>query len=760
MIDAAAQHDPIRTKSTYRIATDSMMLPKQFLMIPLALHCNPQSISSRRHLIWRVIWRWLSLVLLSLAGTSIFFCMPQTLLAQEESPTEQSAIGPQQEFNTSLTVQEQSGELTVATEQVITIGLTDDPLLQQLGTLLEVILSDQGHHVVTKNYVDLPALLIALERAEISMGLALPVDALVLHYRLPLNALPTDTVRMLQLVDNMAGKKDMHWLAATLVAHNYRLFTFSEGNAPPGATAPEEETSATEFTTLPELAEQIERGNLAPTICLESDVQPLWATIEDAFIETYLLPLGQMQSQVLREPITIEGALRDGCDLFFGSDRNPFTTNGELSLIPLTDPDRFFPQNHPSLVAHRSTMENWPELDESWSALVNVVDERTLTELESIEAESRQNEESSTSAGETIQAGAAKRNAAAYQFLITHGLVELPTITVSTRDETAQNILGAIVVQLMESAGYSVIDQTGALNAVDAISEIEAGKADVVIALLGEVLTLHYAVPLDRLPAERSAALALLNESQADPTVTILQPVDFSLTRVLLVDKDLAGLGVTTLSRLAAYMNQFEAPFTICTDSEFFSHPITGLAELETFYGFHFAPAKIRLMDEDTIFTAIQEGQCQVTVGTITDGRIAAWNLLPLRDDNGFFPPNHPLTVINQSLLTRQPQLAERLERYIPLLDTATMQGLTTLVELGADGIDASGDELSTMQAAQAFLEDHNLLEPGSQQPNEPLDSDDEAASGLVEIGPPDEGLFDSFEELPGLSTTTEDSDE
>ena len=608
-----------------------------------------------------------------------------------------------------------TAEAATDTAQVIIIGITEEPLQQQVGALLERLLLERGHHVVTKSYRDSKAILDALEGTEIGLGLASPVDALVLHYGLPLNALPTDSDRLLQFVDNMAARKQSQWLTALPMNQDYALFTVRDERERQENDSPTETTTA----TFGEIVEQWQRSVEPVTVCHAERYRSLWPKIAEALSQSYQFAPDQVQGKVINTPASAESLADAGCALWFGAQSTVLADAGATTLTMIADTDYFFPPNHPSLVVREATIESMPDIASTWAALVNVIDKDALTQLQEL----RQGQDVNT--GEVADA---PDEAAAFQFLLDRGLVQLPVITIGTRDETTQEILGAIVMHLLASAGYPVTDLLGALSAVDLIDEAVAGNADIVIVPMGEALTLHSALPLDDLPKDRAAALTLLNSDRDAPSFVIMQPVDFSLARVLLVDRDLAGLGITTLSRLTTYMNRFEAPFSICVDSEFFSHPATGLGELEAFYGFQFAPEKILLMDEDTIFSAIQEGQCQVTVGTSTDGRIAAWNLLPLRDDKAFFPPNQPLTIVRRALFQRLPQLATLLESYVPLLDTATMQQLTTLVELGPDGVAANGDEQSPQQAARVFLEEYNLLGAPAASDDTPSRDEEEAA--------------------------------
>lgn len=727
-----------------------MMIAKNFsfctlacqrpLLLGQALRRNSQSHKSLSTARWQIVLFALVIVY-SVAGS-------QVLLAQETpSPPSLELDAP---LAVTPTATDQGANTpVVATEPIVTLGLTNDPLQRQVGDLLEAMLVDQGYHVVRKVYTDLPALLTALDRADISLGLARPVDALVLHYHLPLTALPTDMERLLQLVDSMAQKKDVTWLTPMLVSEDYALFEVANSGGSQSSLASGRDI----VVTLPQMAKQMQSNAKQFNLCLAAADQPLWSAIEPVLVESYTLPVTQLVQQIVESPLTAETLTNGRCDLLFAPAQSTLPTESAAVLSVVTDPDHFFPPNHPSLVVQQSLLEQFPALPDLWATLSATMNEAALAELQNAyTAALAATGESNAAAGDSehVLAEVTPQERVAYHFLLNHTILHLPTITVGSRDETAQDLLGEIIVQLLMAAGYPVVDQVGALNVVDVVDVVETTDNSIAVALVGEMLTLHDGVPLAKLPRDLVEALTILRDTDQAQNFTILQPLDFSLARVLLVDKDLAGLGITTLSRLAAYTNRFDAPFTICIDSEFYSHPITGLGELEEFYGFHFDPAKILLMDEDTIFTAIQERQCQVTVGTITDGRVVAWNLLPLLDDDGFFPPNHPLTIINNRLLTSQPQLVTLLGTFVPFLDTATMQQLTALVELGADGQSGSGDEMSPADVARAFLAEHNL--PVQNEGAEEGVAHDE--SGVVVVKELAAEQLNAFEELPDLPST------
>lgn len=641
---------------------------------------------------------------------------PQTLLAQTSPPVTTTVVVPM-EF----------------VQEPLVIGTSGEATQQALGTFMSLLLLDQGIAVTNTTFLDSESLLTAVDLGQIDLAIARPVDALTRHYGLPLNALPTDSERLRQLVDSQAAAAGTTWLTPTLLSQNYALMSVEKVEK---ADAP------STIISLPQLASFQTTTGTSLTICADEEDGALLANTLAALEATYTIHVEPEQQQLLSTDKLAQALATGSCDLYFGQSMVHPTDLAKVTLHALPDPDQFFPPNQLMLVTQRTTLAAQPAILRAWDALARVIDEPTVAQF--LADESPINNDSPPT-GETQPVdGPISTPESAYQFLLTLGLIQLPTITVGSRDETTQQLMGAMIVQLLQAAGYPVIDQTGTLGTADVVAQVESGDADIVIALLGDMLTIHSALPLDALPKDVNEAMQMIKSQQSDQSLAAMNPAAFSLTKVLIVDKDLAGLGITTISRLATYMNSYEAPFSFCVDSDFFSHPVMGLSGLEEFYGFHFDPNKILLMDEDTIFPAIQERQCQVTVGTITDGRVAAWHLLPLRDDKGFFPLNNPLPVTRQPLLTRQPRLAEQLERYLPYLDTTTMQQLTSEVELGADGLYLSGDEASTAEVAKTFLATHQLLVPT-------VTADNGATSGLLEIDQLDAGQLEEFEELPGL---------
>ncbi|MEZ4622557.1 MAG: glycine betaine ABC transporter substrate-binding protein [Caldilineaceae bacterium] len=606
--------------------------------------------------------------------------------------------------------------LAVPVEQpLVTLGTEPGHVQQQLNELYRTLLHEHGYVVKRIAYPDSYALLHALAAGEVDLAIARPVDALVVHYQLPLNALPTDNQRLSQLINRMADQEQLTWLTAALLDTSHAIFARTDNEttrANPGQA----------LTNLPQLQQYFARsGNRVPlVVCgMESQSTQLVETIA-ALTESYDIPSTGLVPLFFNSASLTGVIAQSECDLFFGLAAEIPLAEPSLPLRRLADPDNFFPTNQPTLVVRQAVLTAHADLAERWDELVPLVDQATLARFDTIAPLPIDPVDAETTFdhggaevpidGEVASTTMSSITVASYQFLLEEGLLEPPTITVGSRNEAAQQLLGTMIVQLVQDAGFPVVDRTGFIGTADLLGEVEDGNVDIVVALLGEMLTIHSGLAVDTLPSTLDESMALARRQQDGHPLVLLEPATFSLTQVLLVEKKLAALGITTLSRLATYMNRFDAPFTLCIDSDFFSRPVAGLADLEDVYAFHFDPQKIRFMDDDTLLSAVQERRCQVTVGTMTDGRAAAWDLVPLQDDQGVFPLNNPLPVLQQDLAERHPALTAQLNRLPLLLDSATMQQLTRRVELGADGLYLSGDEETPTTVAHDFLLTNQLL--------------------------------------------------
>ena len=284
-------------------------------------------------------------------------------------------------------------------------------------------------------------------------------------------------------------------------------------------------------------------------------------------------------------------------------------------------------------------------------------------------------------------------------------------IIVGSGDFTEQFVLAHITMQLLQHDGFEVIDQTGLGNTSLAHEGLRKGEVDIYWEYTGTALSEFHNVPAASLPSDPQAgwsAVSALDQKHHD--IIWLSPSLFNDTYTLMIRQGTIQDGLTTIDDLARFMNENDAPLTLCVEDNFYSVG-DGLFPLMERYQFQFREENIFLVGYDQLYEELRAGNCDVAEGFSTDGRISAWNFQILADSRGFFPAYNAAPLVRGALLDAHPQIAQRLDNIGRYLDTPTMTRLNALVDLGLDGERATGDEMTPDQVARQFIEEADLLQ-------------------------------------------------
>ena len=158
-----------------------------------------------------------------------------------------------------------------------------------------------------------------------------------------------------------------------------------------------------------------------------------------------------------------------------------------------------------------------------------------------------------------------------------------------------------------------------------------------------------------------------------------LPPLGFQNTYAIAVRRETAQkLGLTTLTDLARVGNTLTAGLT----ADFIGRP-DGLPGLEKAYGLHFRA--IRALLPAVKYRALASGDVDVIDGYSTDGFIARYDLVILKDDKRFFPPYEAAALLSPALQRDLPAAAGALTELSGLLTEGGMRRLNQRVEV--DGI-------------------------------------------------------------------------
>lgn len=109
------------------------------------------------------------------------------------------------------------------------------------------------------------------------------------------------------------------------------------------------------------------------------------------------------------------------------------------------------------------------------------------------------------------------------------------------------------------------------------------------------------------------------------------------------------------------------------------------------------------ILNAGLLYRAVAEGEVDLISGYSTDGRVQAYNLKVLQDDQHAFPPYECAAVLNSATAQQYPMLVDALELLAGQINDSTMTALNFQV----DHLKKAPEDI-----ARVFLESLNLLQP------------------------------------------------
>jgi osmoprotectant transport system substrate-binding protein len=268
-------------------------------------------------------------------------------------------------------------------------------------------------------------------------------------------------------------------------------------------------------------------------------------------------------------------------------------------------------------------------------------------------------------------------------------------IRISSKEFTEQFLLGNMYEMLLDEAGF---DATYA--PVGGTSEnhqaLLAGEIDIYPEYTGTALLTHLEGEYDPSMSADDVYSTVAAEYADRWDIELLNSTGFNNTYCLTMTQAMADeLGVTTLSDLSV-----KAPEVVFGTTQEFPDRADGLVGLQdTYGGFNFE--EVVALDPGLLYAGLDEGDIDVTTCFGTDGQIAAFDLVVLEDDKGFWPPYPVAPVIRAEVLEANPEIAGILNQLAPILDGKTMSGLNWEV---------SGNAREADEVAREFLTENGLL--------------------------------------------------
>jgi len=262
------------------------------------------------------------------------------------------------------------------------------------------------------------------------------------------------------------------------------------------------------------------------------------------------------------------------------------------------------------------------------------------------------------------------------------------SIRIGSKNFTEQFILGEIMAQLLEAKTNLEVERKFNLGGTMIChGTLTKGEIDIYPEYTGTGLTAILKKDVIFDPDE--AYKVVSEEYPQEFSAKWLKPFGFNNTYAITVRKAEAEINSwKSISDLAAEVESLKAGFT----AEFMERP-DGYPGLSKAYGLSFD--SVRDMDPGLMYQAIAQKEVDVICAFLTDARIPAYELLPLNDDKGFFPPYYAAPVIRTFILEAHPELEEILNLLAGKLDDDTMRGLNYKVdEKGREPGDVAKDFL------------------------------------------------------------------
>ena len=272
-------------------------------------------------------------------------------------------------------------------------------------------------------------------------------------------------------------------------------------------------------------------------------------------------------------------------------------------------------------------------------------------------------------------------------------------ITVGSKLDPEAQLLGEMYVLLLQKAGYTVNSKLALGQTPVVFGALKSGAIDLYPEFTGTGLNI-LGIKSTYNPDQDYQAVK--NGFQQQYQITWLNQAPLNDGYALCTSQaESQKLGVTTLSQLAPKVPQL----TLATQSD----GVTFFDNLESIYGFKTASFKsVKKVDYSIGFTAVKNGQADVTECYTTDGSVITQGFIFLNDDKHGFTEFHPAPIVRDAVLQSDPGIATALNPLAPFLTTDVSIALQQLVATKK----ASGTSVSeaVKEVATSFLQSKGLL--------------------------------------------------
>jgi osmoprotectant transport system permease protein len=263
-------------------------------------------------------------------------------------------------------------------------------------------------------------------------------------------------------------------------------------------------------------------------------------------------------------------------------------------------------------------------------------------------------------------------------------------VVVASKPFAESYLLAEMFSELLEARGITVVRRPGLGATAIAFAALREGAIDVYPEYTGTGLV---AILHEQPPSTGGEAFRRVAEQFKERWgVRWLPALGFENTTAIAVRRATAdSLHLVTLSDLAEVSERLVGGFS----PDFLGRP-DGLPGLAQAYGLHMG--RTRALLQSVKYQALAAREVDVIDGYGTDGQIARYDLVVLRDDRHFFPPYDAAPLVSRYLAESRPDAISALSELGGMLDEGHMRALNRRVEVdGEDVATVAHDALSDL---------------------------------------------------------------
>lgn len=245
-------------------------------------------------------------------------------------------------------------------------------------------------------------------------------------------------------------------------------------------------------------------------------------------------------------------------------------------------------------------------------------------------------------------------------------------VVIGSKMDTEGTIMGYIQLLALEDAGISVEDRIETGPTLIVRQALLSGEIDGYIEYTGTALVnfMKMAKP-DILTSPGKSYRTIAEWDSIKNHIIWLKPWSgINNTYTVLMQRNRAkSQNVHSISDMRQWVNN-GGKLLFASDHEFSGRP-DGLEGLLKIYSLHANPDfQVINMDAGLVYQTLKQGSVDAAIGYSTDGRIAAFDLVRLKDDKEYFPVYNPTPIYREETLKRFPEI-ERILNQIASVITA-----------------------------------------------------------------------------------------